>query len=203
MGRDNQPKNRQRRRIERKTHRRTSYDHILIVCEGKKTEPNYFNEIRSHYRLGTANVLAIPGGYGTQPQNVVNYAYDYCRQNNKWEKVYCVFDEDDHLNFKNAIDSAMAKNHKLKNDQGEPIDFYAIPSAPCFELWLFLHFEGITTEISRFDLVKKLKKYMPKYEKTTVIILSIRKITSKKHMTTRNGFREIETVPMSKIHLPQ
>ena len=68
MGLDNQPKDRQRRRIERKMGRRKEYDRLLIVCEGEETEPNYFNEIRQRYRLSSANVLAIPSEYGTQPQ---------------------------------------------------------------------------------------------------------------------------------------
>jgi hypothetical protein len=36
---DNSPKERQRRQLERKLNQRTSYDRILIVSEGSKTEP--------------------------------------------------------------------------------------------------------------------------------------------------------------------
>ena len=46
MARDNSPKERQRQQLERKLARRASYDRILIVSEGSKTEPNYFGEIR-------------------------------------------------------------------------------------------------------------------------------------------------------------
>ena len=60
----------------------------------------------------------------------------------------------------------MSKDRKLKNDQGEEIRFYAIPSDPRFELWLLLHFEGITAAILDPDLSKRLKKYLPKYEKS-------------------------------------
>ena len=42
MARDNSPWERQRRQLERKLDRRASYDRILIVSEGSKTEPNYF-----------------------------------------------------------------------------------------------------------------------------------------------------------------
>lgn len=51
MARDNSPKERQRQQLERKLARRDSYDRILIVSEGSKTEPNYFGEIRQAYRL--------------------------------------------------------------------------------------------------------------------------------------------------------
>jgi len=168
MGRDNQPKDRQRQKIERKTGQREPYDRLLIVCEGEKTEPNYFNEIRKEHKLSSTNVLAIPSRYGTQPMKVVKNAYDYCKKdNNNWEKIFCVFDRDNHPKFTDAIKKAMAidKDKKLKNDQGEEIRFYAIPSNPCFELWLLLHFMGIATEISRPDVYKKLKKHMPGYDK--------------------------------------
>ena len=54
MARDHSPKERQRKQLERKLGRRASYDRILIVSEGSKTEPNYFSEIRAAFRLHTA-----------------------------------------------------------------------------------------------------------------------------------------------------
>ena len=56
MGRDNSPQERQQKQLARKLGRRASYDRILIVSEGSKTEPNYFSEICAAYRLPTANV---------------------------------------------------------------------------------------------------------------------------------------------------
>jgi hypothetical protein len=166
MGRDNQPKDRQKTSLERKTGKRMPYDRLLIVCEGTQTEPNYFNEIRQFYKLSSANIAVLPSKYGTQPQQVVDYACDCCRKNNKWEKVFCVFDRDDHTNFENAIKSAAAKNGQFTNDQGEKIQFYAVPSVPCFELWLYLHFSEITIEILRPDLLQRLERHMPAYNKS-------------------------------------
>lgn len=40
MSRDSSPKERQQKQLERKQGRRASYDRILIVSEGSKTEPN-------------------------------------------------------------------------------------------------------------------------------------------------------------------
>ncbi len=47
MARDNSPRERQKKQLERKQGRRAGYDRILIVSEGSKTEPNYFSEIRA------------------------------------------------------------------------------------------------------------------------------------------------------------
>ncbi len=71
MARDNSPKERQQKQLERKQGRRASYDRILIVSEGSKTEPNYFREIRAAYRLHTANVEVRPSELGTAPIQVV------------------------------------------------------------------------------------------------------------------------------------
>lgn len=74
MARENSPKNRQRAELERKQNKRASYDRILIVCEGEKTEPLYFDEIRQFYRLSTTNIKVRQSDYGTQPQKVVDFA---------------------------------------------------------------------------------------------------------------------------------
>jgi hypothetical protein len=92
MADDNSPKNRQRRKLARKQNYRHSHDRILIVCEGKKTECLYLNEIRQYYKLHTASVKVIPSKYGTSPQQVVDFARDKCCETKKWEQVYCVFD---------------------------------------------------------------------------------------------------------------
>jgi len=74
MARDNSPKIRQRAQLERKKSQRASYDRVLIVSEGRKTEPLYFKEIKNAYRLQTANVEVHPSALGTEPIQVVRYA---------------------------------------------------------------------------------------------------------------------------------
>ena len=107
MARDNSPKERQRQQLERKLARRDSYDRILIVSEGSKTEPNYFGEIRQAYRLHTANVEVRPSELGTAPIQVVQYARELFEFGDKhkniqpraFEQVYAVFDRDDHGSY--------------------------------------------------------------------------------------------------------
>jgi hypothetical protein len=56
---------RQAAQLQRKKANRASHDRILIVSEGSKTEPLYFDEIRQYFRLHTANVQVRPSGFGT------------------------------------------------------------------------------------------------------------------------------------------
>ena len=74
MARDDSPKIRQRAQLERKLAQRASYDRVLIVSEGSKTEPLYFKEIKNALRLQTANVEVHPSALGTEPIQVVRYA---------------------------------------------------------------------------------------------------------------------------------
>lgn len=173
MARDNSPKERQRKQLERKLARRASYDRILIVSEGSKTEPNYFKEIRTACRLHTANIVVHPSGLGTEPNKVVQHAKELFENGaphkriwpRAFERVYVVFDRDDHNSYFEALQVAASLDGKLKNDNRQPVLFQAIASVPNFEIWLLLHFEDIQAPIHRDDVIHRLKKYIPDYEK--------------------------------------
>jgi hypothetical protein len=55
-------------KLARKKEKRASYEKVLIVCEGSKTEPNYFNELIEYYEINSANV-AIDGKCGSSPKS--------------------------------------------------------------------------------------------------------------------------------------
>lgn len=173
MGRDNRPNERQQQQLERKLGRRASYDRILIVSEGSKTEPNYFSEIRAAFRLHTANVEVRPCQAGTAPIQVVQYAKELFEQGDghkniqprAFERVYAVFDRDDHISYFNALRLAESLDRKLKNDAKQVIRFEAIASVPSFELWLLLHYEDIQAPLDRDDVMRRLKQYIPAYQK--------------------------------------
>lgn len=173
MGRDNAPKERQRQQLERKQTRRASYDRILIVSEGTKTEPLYFGEIRTAYRLHSANVQVRPSEQGTAPLRVVQYAQALFKNGDKnkaippraFEHVYVVFDRDDHESYFNALKLAESLDGTLRNDAKQTVVFKAIASVPAFELWLLLHFEDVQAPLHRDEVLRRLKQYMPDYEK--------------------------------------
>jgi hypothetical protein len=173
MGRDNAPRERQRRQFERKLNQRASHDRILIVSEGSKTEPNYFGEIRKAYRLPTANIMVLPSGLGTAPIQVVEYAKKifeegYEKKNiqpRAFEQVFAVFDRDDHDSYFDALHRAESLDGKLKNDAKQRVPFKAIASVPSFELWLLLHYEDIQAPLHRDKVMQRLKQHIPGYDK--------------------------------------
>ncbi len=97
---------------------------ILIVCEGKNTEPSYFN----HFRLSSATVKSVGEGYNTV--SLVNRATQLVNEK-KYDQVWCVFDKDDfnENDFNKAIQMAETNNFKVAY------------SNQSFEYWLILHFD--------------------------------------------------------------
>jgi RloB-like protein len=157
---------RHRASLRRRAPVRPPYDRVLIVCEGEKTECNYFEEIRQRGRISSAHIHIIPSDIGTDPVSVVKSAEAAFKDKGKsFERIYAVFDRDDHQDYANAIHMACAKNQKLKNDQKQAVAFEAIVSVPCFELWLLLHFSDARSWMHRDLVVKQLRNHISKYEK--------------------------------------
>ncbi|WP_350296782.1 RloB family protein [Limnohabitans sp. Rim8] len=165
MARDNSPKIRQRAQLERKQTQRASYDRVLIVSEGSKTEPLYFKEIKKAHRLQTANVEVHPSALGTEPIQVVRYAKQLFEAGDPYkrvrarafEKVFAIFHRDDHKSYFDALKLAGSLDGKMRNDVKQPVEFKAIASVPCFELWLLLHYEDIRHPLHRDEVLTRLR----------------------------------------------
>jgi hypothetical protein len=175
MARDNSPKIRLRAQLERKQTQRASYDRVLIVSEGSKTEPLYFKEIKNAHRLQTANVEVHPSALGTEPIQVVRYAQQLFEEGDPrkrvraraFDKIFAIFDRDDHKSYFDALKLAASLDGKLRNDAKQPVAFKAIASVPCFELWLLLHYEDIRHPLHRDEVLLRLKRHIPTYDKGT------------------------------------
>ncbi|WP_308725732.1 RloB family protein [Metapseudomonas otitidis] len=167
MGTDNLFQKRKAKKLERKKPTRKLYDKVLIVCEGSKTEPNYFNELKDYYEIDTANIR-ISGKCGSDPISVVRHGEELFREEARtsepFDKVYCVFDRDNHENFDEAV--ALLKSLRPVNT------FKDITSTPCFELWFILHFVYTSAPLESVGLkscgartLDELEKYWPNYAK--------------------------------------
>jgi hypothetical protein len=137
---------------------REPYDFVLIVCEGQKSEPNYFSKLREKYRLSSLNVRVSPAD-GSDPMSVVGYAERHLATG--YDRIYCVFDRNGHANY----DQALAKTERLEK-------IFAVPSIPCFEVWVLLHFKYSTapfekagSDSARDKVFKEVKKHLKKYSK--------------------------------------
>jgi len=152
--------------VRRKGNRET-YSKVLIVCEGEKTEPNYFNGLKDYYALNSANIK-VCGECGSDPLSIIKYGKQLYREErdagDAFDKVYCVFDKDSHPNYPEAM--SVIKRATPKDT------FIAINSVPCFEYWLLLHFNYTTRSYMSLpgnsvcnQVMTELKAYMPVYAK--------------------------------------
>lgn len=151
--------------------RRAVYQKVLIVCEGSKTEPQYFNEIKDAYEISTANIR-ISGDCGSDPLSVVDHGERLFAEEKRlhpddpYDRVYCIFDRDSHVGYQAAIE-------KIGGIKPKGV-FYAIPSIPSFEYWLLLHYEYTTAPFACTGnrsagemVITSLHRYWPEYAKTS------------------------------------
>ncbi len=137
----------------RKVNTREIRQRFLIVCEGEKTEPNYFRSFRV-----PKDVIQIDiKGVGENPSKLVESAKELNQQED-YDRVWCVFDRDNWpaQDFNNAIKNAEEQNFKVAY------------SNEAFELWYVLHFEFLNTAIPRTDYCHKLNFLLGhKYKKNS------------------------------------
>ncbi|MFY7998051.1 MAG: RloB family protein [Candidatus Kapaibacteriota bacterium] len=134
--------------------KRSLYDTVLIVCEGEKTEVNYFRafpqaEVKPFDVVGTGkNTLSLV-------QEAERLQKAGKEQGKRYNQVWCVFDMDSFkAHFSNAISSAKAKEFKVAY------------SNEAFELWYLLHFSFHDADLSRQQYGEKLTKFLgKKYDK--------------------------------------
>ena len=155
----------------RKVNTKEVKQRFLIVCEGAKTEPNYFKNFR------VPKTVIDVKGVGENPSRLVQSAIDLnAEADEEYDQVWCVFDRDDWppQDFNNAIHKA--ENHNLK----------VAYSNEAFELWYVLHFEFLNTGIPRDDYIKKMTKLLgKKYQKNSDTIYD--ELINKQAIAIRNA----------------
>jgi hypothetical protein len=137
----------ERRETTRAINSRQKLVYFLIVCEGEKTEPNYFKALERELPRGTIELRI--DGTGLNTLGVVDYAIRQrkiaCRN---FDRLWVVFDKDgfDSENFNSAI---------LKAKQN---GFGCAWSNEAFELWFLLHFQFINHSMSRTEYASFIEK---------------------------------------------
>lgn len=128
---------------------------FVIVCEGEKTERTYFNRYKTRY----SNLkIETPNSKFTDPINLAKFSREQIKKEaldlKNGDAIWCVFDCDENTN--EAISRACQVAGK---------DIKICLSNPNFELWFLLHFSQMVSKITRSEVIEKLKKYIPSYEK--------------------------------------
>ncbi len=139
----------------RKTKQLAVRDEFLILTNGKRTEKNYFEAVRSNYK----SIFKISVKFmNDDPVALVSHAIG---MKNARNRVWCVFDKDEFPT--DSVEPAI----KAAKENGIGIAF----SNMAFEVWLIDHFERCYTEktaeklIADFDRILRAKGYTKGYAK--------------------------------------
>lgn len=124
---------------------------FLIVCEGQKTEPNYFIQFRA------PRVVVQVDGAGDNTKRLVERAEALAAQDD-YDEVWIVMDRDsfpaEHFNA--ALEMAKARR------------FFVAYSNEAFELWYLLHFDFLQSGLPRAEYQARLTVRLgEKYEKNS------------------------------------
>lgn len=171
---------------------RSKRKYYLIVCEGEKTEPNYFESLKQDLPKGILTTYQIDiEGTGRNTQSLVDealrikskYEDDYSRP---IDKLWTVFDKDSFSakDFNNAI-------FRCNN---------AVPEIGCawsneaFELWYLLHFHYYNNPVNRKDyqhlIEENLRPHVGnnyKYQKNSKEMYSLLKLYGSLENAIRNA----------------
>ena len=129
----------------------------LVVCEGKRTEPDYFNRLAEFLNEnGSGNVKIRAEGMGRNTEDLVKHLEDFFVFNDEmygkiripYEKIILVFDKDSF--GADQFNSAIKRAERLY-----PNSIVAW-SNESFELWLCLHYDYIDAAFGRNDYNDRL-----------------------------------------------
>ncbi|MCX7045621.1 MAG: RloB family protein [Candidatus Sumerlaeota bacterium] len=141
---------------------------FLILTEGEKTEPNYFDELRRRFHLRTVDVKIVHPK-GTDPITLLNRAIEMrdtqlklSRKSNRYapyDEVWVLFDLEKIHDARRAI--ARQAEQRRKHSEIK----FAI-SDPSFEFWLLIHYQRTMAPfVSSDDVIRKLKHFWSGYKK--------------------------------------
>lgn len=134
-------------------------EYHLIITEGKKTEPQYFNTIRDVINQQYRERIQLDVyGEGDNTINLFDLAKKRVLQSpNGYSHVWIVFDTDsfpsDHIN---------RVEDYCVNSCTESTKYHAIWSNQCIELWYLLHFCFFHSDIDRNLYFPKLSECLSK-----------------------------------------
>lgn len=139
---------------------------LLIVTEGRNTEPAYFRALKDEWNAHPKLLSIEPGGEGI-PANLVSKAHDELKELKKkakrgnlaynelghFDEVWIVFDVE-HAQRQGRLDDGI----EAANRHG----FKIAPSNPCFEFWLALHFASNAPPMNSCDeAIRHLESVSP------------------------------------------
>lgn len=125
---------------------RYARNRILILCEGQKTEPNYFRKFPVDIKLVELGIQGAGANTLSLVRKAIRLGQEAAKKKHPYNQIWCVFDRDSFPagNFNEAF--RVARENRIR----------IAYSNQCFELWYFLHYHFNDTAIDRQEYCTKL-----------------------------------------------
>lgn len=136
-------------------------DYNLIVCEGSKTEPNYFLSLKDHINQKEVNriQLEIVGGLGNTIGLFERARQIVSESVNGYSNVWLVYDKDDF-----PADHFNEVEERCRNcSESDGVTYHAIWSNQCIELWFLLHFMYLQADLHRNEYFPRLTESLGRH----------------------------------------
>lgn len=151
--------------------RRILPERHLFVSEGTKTEPNYLygmiDRVCQCVGENARQQLCVIGD-GSCTLNLLKRAEEYQKNDSDgFQHVWIIYDKDDFPAdaFDNTVNRCVALNKRYA-EENRDLQFHAIWSNQCIELWFPLHYVYLQSDISREEYREKLSEHIERrYEK--------------------------------------
>jgi len=139
----------------RRCQRRPLRKRLLIVCEGRETERNYFDQLKREDWPGQNLAVTVKRGKGGLREQIAQFAVERKNDSSEgYDEVWCVMDVED-PSHRESLDRALIL---LRRNSIKPC-----LSNPAFEVWLLSHFERTATAFIECDaVVTHLNKHWQK-----------------------------------------
>lgn len=143
--------------------RRVGRPRICILCEGRVTEPRYFEAVKRELVLSSVTIHHVPF------EDMKNRIETLVGEDPGVDEIWCVVDEDERPAIAALLTWLTLRSAKVSKAP----EIKSAVSIPCFEYWLLLHFEHTTRAFRASrggdsackQVIRELKKHIPGYDK--------------------------------------
>lgn len=152
--------------LRRQPGRRQPLKRLVIVCEGEKTEPLYFEALRNEQRLSSIDIKIVKSR--SAPTYIVQEGIRQKKElDDERDEVWCVFDAEcraAEAPFQQAV--AASRSHGLE----------LAVSNPAFEYWYILHFVCTDRPFGTADeCFRELQAHLPGYDEARPVFDELKK----------------------------
>lgn len=169
---------------------------FILICEGER-EADYFEYFKNKYQKLVVEVLAPAGKFHghSSPSRLKERASHFIKEE-EWDDSL-----DDEMWFIADTDRWGAQLHELSDLCNTSKNWFLAISNPCFEVWLFYHYDcGQVTESEAGEMKRLLNKQKPGGYQRDIYIKRIEKAIECSGSLDKHADQNIPEMGITKVY---